>query len=76
MEDCEDVFSDIFNVLMFCGKNIIKPDSLTETVVHSQYKADDRKTYELERDVAKYWKKNGVGMAIFGLKNENQSSIP
>ena len=38
-----------------------------------QYKADDEKVHELERDIAKYWKDGEVELAICGI--ENQSSV-
>ena len=48
-------------------------ESLENTAVHSQYKADDEKVHELERDIAKYWKDGEVEVAICGI--ENQSSV-
>lgn len=56
LEDHNDVFADIINGLIFAGEQRILPESLENTAVHSQYKADDEKVHELERDVAKYWK--------------------
>ena len=73
LEDYNDVFSDIVNVLMFHGRKVVKEEDLEDTKVRSQYKADDRKLHEQERDVAKYWKKGNVSIAILGL--ENQSAI-
>ena len=73
LEDHNDVFADIINGLIFAGEQRILPESLENTAVHSQYKADDEKVHELERDVAKYWKDQDVQLAICGI--ENQSSV-
>ena len=73
LEDYNDVFADIINGLIFNGEQRILPESLENTQVHSQYKADDGKVHELERDVAKYLKDKKVELAICGI--ENQSSV-
>ena len=73
LEDHNDVFADNINGLIFAGEQRILPESLENTAVHSQYKADDEKVHELERDVAKYWKDQDVQLAICGI--ENQSSV-
>jgi putative transposase, yhgA-like len=54
LEDHNDVFADIINGLVFAGEQKILAESLENTAVHSQYKADDEKVHELERDIAKY----------------------
>lgn len=73
LEDHNDVFADIINGLVFAGEQKILAESLENTAVHSQYKADDEKVHELERDIAKYWKDGEVELAICGM--ENQSSV-
>ena len=70
LEDYPDVFADIFNVLVFDGEKIIKEDELSESIVHSQYKAEDGKVHELERDVSKKWIKNNVALSLFGVENQ------
>ena len=50
LEDYNDVFADIINGLIFNGEQRILPESLENIQVHSQYKADDGKVHELERD--------------------------
>ena len=55
LEDYNDVFADIANVLLFQGKERIKPNDLRNSSVYSMYKADDTKVHEQERDVAKIW---------------------
>lgn len=73
LEDYDDVFADIVNVLLFDGKQLICPEELMETAVHSQYKADDGKLHEIERDIAKYWKKNGTRIAMCGIENQTKA---
>ncbi len=73
LEDHNDVFADIINGLLFAGEQRVLPGALENTVIHSQYKAEDEKVHELERDVAKYWKERKVQLAICGI--ENQSTI-
>ena len=73
LADYNDVFADIVNVLLFDGKQMIDPKSLEQSKVRSQYKADDSKLHEMERDVAKYWKEEDVTIALYGIENQSQS---
>ena len=61
------------NVLLFNGKREVKEEELAETGTESQYKADDSVLHAQERDVAKYWKKGKIRLALYGL--ENQTTI-
>lgn len=70
LEDYNDVFADIVNVLLFRGNRIVKEESLKETKVKSQYKAEGGKLHEQERDVAKYWQDGNALVAICGLENQ------
>lgn len=71
LEDYPDVFADIVDVLMFHGKRVIDEDDLADIGLRSQYKADDAKLHEQERDVAKLWKQQNIGIALIGLKNQS-----
>lgn len=71
LEDYNDIFADIVNVLVFKGKQRIKPEDLETGAVHSQYRSDTSGTlHEQERDVVKYWKNGKVKLAICGLENQ------
>ena len=71
LEDYSDIFADIVNVLVFKGKQRIKPETLVNTGVHSQYKNDKTGVlHEQERDVAKYWMNGKVRIALCGLENQ------
>lgn len=73
LEDYNDVFADIINGLIFDGKQVITPQSLDHASVHSQYKADDTKIHEQERDVAKYWNgPNRIRFAVLGIENQTK----
>ena len=53
LEDYDDVFADIVNVLLFNGQRHITEKDLSSETARSIYKADG-KLHEQERDVAKY----------------------
>ena len=42
LEDNNDIFADIVNVLLFDGKSEVEENELVNTTVHLQYKAEDR----------------------------------
>lgn len=72
LEAYNDVFSDIVNVLLFNGKNVIAPDELEEQAPRSYYKAAGQ-LHEMERDVAKRWKKGNIRVACVGLENQTDA---
>ena len=53
-----DVSSDIVNGLLFDGRPVVDPDSLSDVTPYSVYKADGR-IHEQERDVSKLLKTAG-----------------
>lgn len=61
--DYNDVFADVINVCAFDGNEIIKANDLQNRSVHSEYKAEDGKIHEEERDIAKYWKRKRSAIA-------------
>lgn len=71
LEAHNDVFADIVNVLLFQGKRYIKPEDLADQVPRAAYKADG-KIREIERDVAKRWKKGSLRIACIGLENQTE----
>jgi len=68
--DYNDVFADIINVLVFHGEERVNPNDLVNTAVHAQYKAEEGKLHEEERDVIKFWKTAGIKFALLGLENQ------
>ena len=73
LEDYPDVFADIINVLIYDGKQVIKPQELSETKVRSQYKAADDSLHEQERDILKVWEKRKDYKIIFGIENQTST---
>ena len=72
LEDFNDVFADILNVLLFDGESVILPEELETGMSRSAYKTEG-KFEEQERDVKKYWKKQGIRIATAGLENQTVS---
>lgn len=69
LEAYNDVFADIVNVLLFNGRQYVQEDELEEENPNSSYKADG-KLHAQERDVAKYWRRGLVRIALYGLENQ------
>ena len=67
--ELNDVFADVANVLLFKGERVILEKDLQSENAHSQYHADG-KYHEQIRDVAKYWTKGRVRLALIGIESE------
>lgn len=72
LEDCNDVFADIYNTLLF-RKPLLKEDFLQFGPTESIYKNDSNATAEQRRDVLKIYQ-NQVNLVISSFGIENQSS--
>ena len=74
--DWNDVFADVFNSLIFNGKEIMKPEELENVSPVSVYKVDESRKGELReqiRDVVKIWRNSAFRIAFCGI--ENQTSV-
>ena len=71
LEEWNDVFADIVNVLLFNGKRLVKEDELESDTKSSQFKADG-KIHEQERDVSKFWKHGEIRISILGFENQTR----
>ena len=71
LEAYNDVFADIVNVFLFDGKRVVNPRSLRDATTFSQYKFENQ-LHEQERDVAKFWKKGNIRLALCGLENQTK----
>ncbi len=69
LEDYPDVFADIVNGFLFDGRAVIEPEELEDMQLRSAYWAE-LKLHDMERDVAKRWKKNGIRIACVGFENQ------
>ena len=72
LEDYNDVFSDVLNVLLFNGRQVVREDELENCKDKSMFK-NDAKLHEQERDLSKYWKKNEIRLALFGYENQTET---
>ena len=72
LEDFNDVFSDIVNVLLFNGQELVDEKDLAQANTMSIYKADD-KLHEQDRDVSKYWQNGTIKIAMLGIENQTKS---
>ena len=71
LEDYNDVFQDIVNVLLFKGKRIVQENELVELDRVSQYKAEHGELHEEERDILKGWNKGRIRIASIGIEDMN-----
>ena len=71
LESFNDVFSDIINVLVFDGENVIPEDELEDINTNSML-AEDKEVREQQRDVSKKWKRNNIIISILGLENQTE----
>jgi hypothetical protein len=62
LEDYNDVFADIINVLLFDGKRVVGENDLEDVLAKSQFKDDGGKLHEQERDNAKLCRKQKVSI--------------
>jgi len=70
--DYADVFTDIINVLVYDGEEIVKPQNLKDGPTASRYKAAEGKYQEKNRDVVKIDTKNGISFMVYGLENQTK----
>ena len=71
LEKYNDVFADILNVLLFDGRNVVDESTLVDALPMSALKIDGRIRTQ-ERDIAKYWRKSKINIALFGLENQTK----
>ena len=69
LENCDDVFADIVNAVVFGGREIVRPEELIDAVATSQMKLSDGLLHEQERDTAKFWHDREIRLALWGLEN-------
>ncbi len=70
LEDFNDVFADIVNVLGFQGEKIVTEESLVPGPVASVYKAQDGENREQIRDITKFHVELGTVMMLLGIENQ------
>lgn len=70
LEDFDDVFADIVDVLGFHGEKIVQENTLIPGPTVSVYKAQDGRNRQQIRDVTKFDTKLGAVMMLLGLENQ------
>ena len=78
LEEYNDVFADIINVLVFKGERRVLESDLTDVDTKSEFLADDKGLRSQDRDVAKFWTAQNIRLALFGLENQtiSDASMP
>lgn len=71
LEELDDVFADIINVLLFKGERLVQEDELEADTTKSMFKTDG-KIHEQERDVSKFWKNGEIRISILGIENQTK----
>lgn len=71
LEDYNDVFSDIFNTLVF-GEEIINEKKLKAGPTESIYKMDDNEPHDQRRDVLKRYYDTAFRISSFGIENQSK----
>lgn len=69
LESFNDVFSDMMNVFIFGGDEVINENDLEDVNPNSFY-VENAKTKEQERDVTKKWLKKDVIISFMGFENQ------
>ena len=71
LEDHNDIFADIMNVVFFKGEPVVREQELSDAGTRSVLKIDGT-LHEQERDVAKFWKSGEVRVALCGFENQTK----
>ena len=71
LEDYPEIFADIVNVLLFHGAEVIKPEELEDMRLRSAYRAENG-LHDMEREVAKRGRNNGIRIACIGFENQSR----
>ncbi|MEG0369559.1 MAG: Rpn family recombination-promoting nuclease/putative transposase [Hungatella sp.] len=73
LEDYEDVFADIVNVLAFQGERLLQEENILPGPTESIYKDEQEELRQQIRDVLKYDRDEKTTFSVIGL--ENQSTV-
>lgn len=71
LENFDDVFADLMNVLLFGGARRVAEKDLESGMPRSGFKVDGHFA-EQERDAKKYWKNGEVRIAMVGFENQTR----
>lgn len=71
LESYNDVFADIFNVLVF-KEDIIVPDFLINAGTETVYKSKEGQLRNQFRDIQKYYNESHIQIASLGIENQSE----
>ena len=71
LEDFNEVFADIINVLAFEGERAVQPEDLIDLDLRSEFMSDGKGLRAQERDVAKFWTNGKIRIALFAFENQS-----
>ncbi len=74
LEEYNDVFADIFNVLLF-ENDVVKEDHLESGPTESVYKTAQGKAAGQGRDILKKYKENQLCICSFGIENQTTADF-
>lgn len=67
-----EVFSDISNVNLYDGRNVIQPEDLELLPQEMYYKDSEGKPAKVMADVRMRWRKNGSVIAMIQIENQSE----
>jgi hypothetical protein len=71
LENYEDVFRDVINVLLFEGREVLRGEVLEQSVTQSYYSLEGH-IHGQDRDIAKYWLSGKFRVAFLGIENQTR----
>lgn len=76
LESEDDVFADIFNSILFGGRQVIDPQKLRDEPTESFYVDDDGNMRNMFRDILKSYNNHQMTLVFLGLENETRVERP
>ncbi len=72
LEDYNDIFADIMNVVLFQGRQVVTETTLQEANTESWYEDTSAEVREQRRDISKYWQNGKIQFALLGIENQTK----
>ena len=73
LEEYNDLFVDIFNNIIFGGKQVLEEEGLSKVPTESYIRGSDGKMHENRRDIHKSYKGKNVYRLVCGIENQSQT---
>lgn len=72
LENYNDIFADIMNVILFNGEMVVQEDALIDVNTESWFEDSAGVLRDQSRDTAKLWQKGNVQLALYGIENQTK----